>query len=197
MENNNPIWVLRYGSLANDEVFGRVIGGNSVVGHKVKVPDYELRAQKLEQVPNVVFSKAPVPLSPQELLRESWDEGFESYGPQHKEGASMDGIISEITSEEAEFLAEWELEPFGWYEKRMVKVVTPDGKTKAVQALVFGDNQETEREVIGDYPVFPGNVTKERYFQVLEKAKGEFLERKVASKEGTLVGVEASGERKE
>lgn len=182
---NGQVKVFTYGTIRDPQILGKIVGKENLVGYKASLNGYGLNTQRLDQVPNNVSPHAPVPLSPRQLLRESWDDGFESYGAKKQEGREMEGVVYSLNQEGLALLEDFEMVDFGWYKKEEVEVKTPNGEVEKVLILTLGEDQETAQEVEGnDYPTFPGNVTEEKFMRVVEKARREFFERQAATQEG-------------
>ena len=166
-----------YGANSQREMMEAITGNKNLVGQPGILKGFKLCIQKMDQVPDLVFSNSPVPLSPKQILKESWGDDFETYII--KPGEESDGIagtIWELSSLERELVRDWELVDFGWYKDLKGQAVTVDGKIVDIQTEGLREGQGIDREVNGkDYPPFLNKL--EDFQRVAEKAREEYFER--------------------
>lgn len=131
-----------YGANADDRMIKAIIG-RLPEGQPAYIKGYELCVQKLKDIPK----------KPKEILRQEWDESFESYVVRRGKG-KVYGTLWVITSEEREMIRRWELIPEGWYHDTNFVAFLEDGsKLRAVGEII--DNQPIDRVIeIKNYPKF-------------------------------------------
>lgn len=186
----NKVLYFGYGANSQREMTEAITGNKHLVGHTGVLKGFKLCVQRMDQIPNSVFPTSPVPVSPRQILKESWKDDFETYiikpGEETDEVA---GTVWELTPLERELVRDWELVDFGWYKDMKGKAVTRDGTEVNVQTEGFREGQEVDREVDGkNYKPFLNRL--EDFERVAEKARREYFERQRA-KEGALVSKEA------
>lgn len=173
-----------YGANRDPKMMEWITGNKNLVGTQGVLKGYRLCVQRLDQVPDSVFSTAPVNVSPKEILEESWKEDFETYIIKPDANSEVAGTIWELSSQDRELVREWELIDFGWYKDMKGKAVTKDGKEMDVQTEGLREGQGIDKEVHGkDYPPFLNKL--EDFQRVAEKARREYFERQ-RTKEGAL-----------
>lgn len=171
-----------YGPTRDIRVLRALTADPNLMGTEGILKEFKLGLQRLDQVPN---TRILAPKSPQEILRESWPDGFEFHVamPDEKsEGVS--GTVVALDTLEAELLRDFELADLNWYKNEKGKVVTSDGRELDVNVFVLGDGQEISREIEGiNYnPWF--NTTPEAFIGVAQKSRKEFYERLGQTPEG-------------
>lgn len=173
-----------YGPTRDIRVLRALTGNQTLVGRGAVLKGYKLGLQRLDQVPNI---RTVAPKSPQEILRESWPDGFEFHAvlPDEK-GEGVAGTVVEFTSQEAKLFRDFELIDLDWYKNGRGKVITSDGQELEVNVPILGDGQEIYREIDGiNYnPWF--NCKPEDFIRVAEKSRREFFERMRQTPEGKV-----------
>lgn len=180
-----------YGANRDIRVMKAITGSKNLKGTPATLKGFGLYVQRLDQTPDAIFPSSPVPISVQQLLRESWNDRFTTYIIKTKEGSEVFGTIWELTSQERELVREWELVEFGWYKDyKNVKAVTKMGKEIEAETEGWREGQETDHEIDGKkYPTFLNRV--EDFEKVAEKARREYFER-IGNQEGSLPTAERS-----
>ena len=177
MATNNKILYFGYGANSRKKMMEVITGNRNLVGYPAILKGFILCIQRLDQIPDSVLSSSPAPISPRQLLKESWPDSFESYII--KSASKTDevaGTIWELTFQERELVRDWELIDFGWYRDIKTKALTEDGREVEVETEGLRDGQEVDRVVDGkNYEPFI-NPLKD-FQRVAEKARREYLER--------------------
>lgn len=166
-----------YGANSQREMMEAITGNKELVGQPGVLKGFKLCIQRMNQVPDSVFSNSPVPVSPKKILKESWTDSFETYIIKRgKEADEVFGTVWELTPQERELVRDWELVDFGWYKDMKGKAVTVDGKIVDVQTEGLREGQEIDREIDGKkYESFLNRLGE--FQRVAEKARREYLER--------------------
>ena len=153
---DNKILYFGYGANSQREMMEAITGNKKLVGQPGVLKGYKLCVQKMNQVPDSVFPNSPVPVSPKQILKESWGDDFETYIIKPgRETDEVSGMIWTLTPLERELVRDWELVDFGWYKDIKGKAVTKDGQEVDIQTEGFREGQEVDREVYGtNYPSF-------------------------------------------
>lgn len=175
-----PDKVLYFGFGANRDprMIGWVTGRdpNSLRGYHATLEGYGLAVQRLAQIPAVVWPVDSPVKSPREILQEEWGPAFRSYVIYPKPEGKVSGIIWELTPEERDRMADWELVEPGWQEDIEVKVKRIDGEEFSARTERMGAGQRFEHEVDGfHYETWLNDP--ERFKVVAEKTKQEYDER--------------------
>jgi len=157
-------------------------------GTPATLEGYKLAVQRLDQVPNTISQEAPAPVSPRDLLKESWDDDFTSYVIEPDPEGRVSGVIWELTLDERERVRDWELIDFGWYKDCEGQATDAEGRSISVITERLGDHQMVDREVDGMHYETWLNAP-ERFEIVAEKARQEYDER--------LKGPEGTGSNKD
>jgi len=175
--DNKAIYYFGYGANSRREIMEAITANENLVGMPANLKGFVLCVQRLDQVPDSVFPTSPVQISPRQLLKESWPDSFESYiiRPANEED-EVAGMVWVLTSEEREFVRDWELIDLGWYEDLKAKAVLEDGQKIAVETEGLREEQEVDREVDGkQYSPFLNPL--EDFQRVAVKAREEYLAR--------------------
>jgi hypothetical protein len=85
-----------------------------IIGHAV-LPNYELRIQKLAEIPTTRGN-------PRQLLQKTWGNSFKSYALVSRKGAQASGVVFELSLRARNKFDDWELVKMGWYKRRFVIV---------------------------------------------------------------------------
>lgn len=165
-----------YGANSRIEMLEAITGNHNLVGKPAVLSGFVLCIQRLDQVPNSVVQTSPIQISPQQLLRESWPDSFESYIIKPgNESDKVIGTIWELTPEERALVREWELIDFGWYRDLKGKAKTKNGVVE-VETEGLREGQEVDREVDGEnYEPFLNSL--EDFQKVAERARREYYQR--------------------
>lgn len=166
-----------------------ITGNKNLVGQQGILRGFKLCIQRMDQVPDSVFPGSPAPVSPKQILKESWHDSFETYiiKPGEEVG-EVTGTIWELTPLERELVRNWELVDFGWYKDMRRKAVMQDGREIEIQTEGFREGQKIDREVDGEnYEPFLNKF--EDFQRVAEKARKEYLEG-MKIEEGVLLSKE-------
>lgn len=180
----NKVLYFGYGANRALEMMASITGNKNLVSRPAILTGYTLCVQRLDQIPDTVSPGSPAPISPRQLLKESWPDTFESYiiKPGKREDKIL-GVVWELTPEERELVREWELIDFGWYQDMEIQVKTQDGQKVVVQTEGLREDQEVDREVNGaNYETWLNKP--EDFARVAEKARREYFERQKKSIEG-------------
>lgn len=174
-----------YGANRDPRMMAAITGNQSLIGIPAVLEGYQLCIQRLDQIPDIVFPTSPAPISPRDLLKQSWPETFESYIIKPKKGSKVHGNLYKLTPQERELVRDWELIDFGWYKDEKGIAVTSDGKKVDVVTEGLRQDQEVDREVLGeDYN--PWLNSPEDFERVAEKSRREFFERMGITTEGSV-----------
>lgn len=171
-----------YGANRDARMIAAITGvpAEELVGHPAVLQDYQLGIQGLEQIPDIVLPDAPAPISPREMLRSGWGDGFESYVIEHRTGSKVSGTIWELTPEQRERVRDWELLDYGWYEDCEGKAITQNGDEIDVVTERIREDQVIGREVDGmNYETWLADP--EKFEEIAERARLEYDERLVES----------------
>ncbi len=118
-----------YGSNKDLEMMQAMIGRKEIKGEKGRLDGYELCAQNIDHIRDIVLPTAPVPKSPRQIIKESFEgQNFDLFVCRRNPKAHIMGTIWYITPEELEFVNNWELVDFGMYELAQVKIKNEAGK---------------------------------------------------------------------
>ncbi len=167
-----------YGANRHPRMIAAITGKlvSELVGKPGILEGFSLAIQSIDQVPDAVLDGAPAPISPQTLLRESWDDSFRSYVITPSIDGHVSGTIWELTTDDRERVRDWELIDFGWYKDTKGVAVTTDGQHIPIITEQLGDNQAVIQDVDGsDYETWLNPV--EQFEAVAAKARHEFDER--------------------
>ena len=167
-----------YGANRHPRMIAAITGrlASELVGRPGILEGFSLAIQNIDQVPDAVLEDAPAPISPQALLRESWDDSFRSYVIRQSKDGRVSGTIWELTQDDRERVRDWELIDFGWYKDAEGDATMEDGQQIPVVTERLGDNQVFTQDVDGsDYETWLNPV--ERFETVAAKARQEFDER--------------------
>lgn len=171
---DDKVLYFAYGANKTLEMMAAITGNKSLVGSDATLNGYGIYVQKLDQVPDIVAPNSPAKISPQKILRDVWNENFETYVIKPNADKKVSGTVWELTPLERELVRNWELIDFGWYKDAVVKIKTDNGDEIEVQAEILGDGQDVDREVNGlDYPPFLNRL--EDFQRVAEKAREEYM----------------------
>lgn len=163
-----------YGANSQIEMMEAITGNKNLKGISASLSGAALYVQRLDQSPNQVFPTSPVPISPQALLRESWDDSFTTYMIKPKEWCFVKGTVWELTPQERELVRKWELVDFGWYKDMQAKALTEDGREIEVVTEGWREGQDIDREVDGNnYSPFLNKV--EDFQKVAGKVRRNIL----------------------
>jgi hypothetical protein len=138
-----------YGPVRSQEVMERIVGGNvKKLGH-VAIDDVILVEQRLSDV-----SDEGEP-SPRDILAGVVDKDtFSSLGavPEDEDPErGVGGTLFALTPEQKAKLDAYELVPEGWFERKEVEVIHPDGtKGRAETHVLSGDFQSSRRVPDGE-----------------------------------------------
>lgn len=111
-----------------ESIIGRVPEGEPAI-----VSGYTLAIQALSDVPDRALLSAPEPVSPRAILAHVWDMSFRSYTLVRDDSRYVWGTLWQITDEERELVARWELIPYGWSSNLPVEVLLHDGMRIAAE----------------------------------------------------------------
>ena len=113
--SEEAIQYFAYGANRDLQMMKAITGAQELFGRPGILKGYTLCVQKLNQVPDVASETSPVPISPRELLKQSWPYTFESYIIKPDPNGEVAGTIWELTPLQRELVRDWELVDFGWY----------------------------------------------------------------------------------
>ncbi len=161
----SPIFYFGYGANKDPDMIAAIIG-RKPEGEPAILEGWELCIQEWTDIPE----------KPREILvRAGWDEKFRSYSIRRAEREQVAGTLWELTQEEREGVADWELIEFGWYERAEVAVQTREGQTARAQTEVV-DKPGIEKAADGiNYETFLNR--REDMLRVAESARRQYLER--------------------
>lgn len=172
----NKILYFGYGANSQKEMMASITGNQNLKGLPARLKDMSLYVQRFDQVPDNISPASPIPISPRQLLAESWNDKFMTYMIKPKEGSIVKGTIWELSPKERDLVREWELIDFGWYKDLQGKALTEDGIEVKIETEGWRGGQEVDREVDGEnYPPFLNEL--EDFQKVAEKARREYFER--------------------
>lgn len=186
--SKDTIQYFGYGANKTRRMMEAITGSKNLVGRPATLKGYGLRVQRFDQIPDVVLSTAPTPVSPRKIIKDNWPETFETYTIEPDPESEVSGTIWELTSLERELVRDWELIEFGWYKDHAAQLLTRDGKLINVQTEILGDGQETDRIVDGtNYE--PWLNDPEDFDRIATKSREEFFARTKQTPEGASIGI--------
>lgn len=160
-----------------DEAMIQAITGQKpeVVAKDVKIQDAELCVQQLDQITDKVFTEAPEPVSPLDIMQTAWGKKrFETYAIRPKTGSTVTATLFKLTAPEREGVAEWELVPFDWYQRMRVSVELPDGTIIPAETEGFIKDQRVDRVADGgNYITYLADEAE--MLAVAEQVRPDFL----------------------
>ena len=104
-----------YGANRDIKMMQAITGSSELKGKPATLKGYSLYVQRLDQVPDTVSENSPAPISPRDLLKESWPDTFTSYIIKEDPEGEVAGVVWELTPLQRELVRDWELVDFGWY----------------------------------------------------------------------------------
>lgn len=164
-----------YGANRDARMIAAILGkpAEQLAGRPAVLQDYQLGIQGLDQIPDTIMINAPEPISPRQILRNVWGDGFESYVIEYRPGSKVTGTIWELTPEERERVRDWELLDYGWYEDCEGKAIAEDGSEIDVITEKTRNNQVLGREVDGmDYETWLAEP--EKFESIAERVRQEY-----------------------
>ena len=144
-----------YGANRDRRMMAAITGkpASKLVGYTGILKGFGLAIQNLDQVPATLSKDSELPISPQEILRDKWGEGFRSYVIFPKVGQGVIGTIWKLTPDERERVRDWELVG-DWYQDAVGTVDTDNGSVDIITESL-GNGQTYATEVNGiDYPTW-------------------------------------------
>lgn len=164
-----------YGAMEDEQIIEAVLGRKPDF-EPAKLYGFELCVQRIDQVPDDIVDTAPVQLSAQGILRQSWPDNFESYTIRAAASGVVRGTIWQLVDPlERKRLRDWELIDFGWFEDTTVTAETDEATVEVVTERLRA-GQDIDRVVTGfNYPRLL--QPKEKIIQVAHKARREFDDR--------------------
>jgi len=182
--SEEAIQYFAYGANRDLQMMKAITGAQELFGRPGILKGYTLCVQKLNQVPDVASETSPVPISPRELLKQSWPYTFESYIIKPDPNGEVAGTIWELTPLQRELVRDWELVDFGWYKDINTSAITADGQVIQVQAEGLRDDQQVDRKVDGhNYETWLNSSAD--FERVAEKSRREYFERIGQTQEGS------------
>lgn len=178
----NKVLYFGYGANRDARMIAAILGKpvEQLVGRPAVLQDYQLGVQGLNQIPDTVMPNAPEPISPRQILKNVWGDGFESYVIEYRPGSKVSGTIWELTPEERERVRDWELLDYGWYEDCEGKAITADGDEIDVVTERIREDQVLGREVDGmNYETWLADP--ERFEAIAKRSMLEYDERMAES----------------
>jgi hypothetical protein len=173
-----------YGTNRDHDMMAAMIGRDNLVGESGKLLGYDLCIQKMEHIPDVVLTNAPVAISPKTIVSQFGPE-FELYIVRPNSNGITYGTIWDISPEEYDLVREWELLDFGMQqdlppaeavnEKGEKITVTTHGSLDPalpIDRIVTGDNYE-------DYLIPKADIlrvaveARRQYFERIQKKNNE------------------------
>lgn len=175
MSNSESVFYFGYGANCAPRMVAAIIGRRpTVVDTNVAIRGYDLCVQYLEHIPD----KA------REILEEAWGNSFESYGVQPAkqfyvmkkcpEDRAVWGTLYEITPEEREIIAAWEMIPEEWYTPIELDVKLTNGSSVLAQTEIIVGQEVAYIAVDGkNYPTYL--IPKEALLKKAEEVRPETL----------------------
>ena len=174
-----------YGANRDIKMMQAITGSSELKGKPATLKGYSLYVQRLDQVPDTVSENSPAPISPRDLLKESWPDTFTSYIIKEDPEGEVDGVVWKLTPLQRELVRDWELVDFGWYGDINTEVTLEDGQNVKVQTEGLRPGQNVDRKVDGkDYETWLNDPSD--FERVANKAREEYFERTELSPEGKV-----------
>ncbi len=153
---------------------------DELVGKPVVLEGYALGVQSLDDIPNV--PPEGVDVSARDILDNNWGESFQSYVIFEQEGGTVAGTAWELTEEQRDRVADWELIAFNWYKDIRTRVRDADGNYIDVRTEIRGDGQGCSEFVDGmNYESWLQNP--ELFEEIAAEARREYDERQMNTKD--------------
>ena len=166
-----------YGTNRDHDMMAAMIGRNNLLGVPGKLPGYELCIQALSDIPDVVAERAPVSLSPREIVGRAFGSSFEVYVTRPNPGSVAYGTIWDITSEELKLVHEWELLDFGMQNEMKATAVGSDGEAVDVDTHGLQNPDTPVNRVVSGDDYVDYLVPREDILRVANEVRLEYLAR--------------------
>src|SRR3990172_8250986 len=104
-----------YGANRDIRMMQAITGSGELKGRPATLKGYSFYVQRLDQILDTIAENSPAPISPRDLLKESWPDTFTSYIIKEDPEGEVSGTVWELSPLQRELVRDWELVDFGWY----------------------------------------------------------------------------------
>lgn len=160
----------------NEEMMSAIFGRKNIYHENATLQGYELCIQTAKDITDKVLPTCPFPLSPREILTNKRGPHFELYTIRPNPNKNLPGMVWHVSTQEYEYLREYELIECGMSEDIVAKAITDKGKLIIVNTYGLSKHINSITKVVEvDYrrPEIP----KREKIESAIKTREEYAER--------------------
>ncbi len=146
--NHSVIKYFSYVIDDNEEMMAAIFGRKKILHEEATLQGYELCIQTAKNITDQIVPTSPFPISPREILIKKRGLDFELYTIRPNPKKNLRGIVWYVSSQEYEYLRNYELIECGMSEDIVAKAVTAHGDVITVSTYGLDKNVNNISRVV-------------------------------------------------
>jgi hypothetical protein len=175
-ENGNLVKFFSYVVKENIQMLQALFGRKKLLFEDAELPGYELCIQTVNEVSDEIVPGSPLELSPRGIIDKYFGPDYELYAIRPNPNKKVSGKIWYVSTEEYEYLREWEMIEDGMSEDITAKAVTANGDSVSIRTYGLVKNANRISKVIeGDYR--RKEAPSKKKLDHIRRVRKEYIER--------------------